>query len=118
MILSRCTKQGQQRLEDCLLEYYEKADPSGLLSGKLHLLLAELRKLDFGDPVFCLTSHHKLWLVSKDNPSSTWWASVCANPLGFEIEYRVPDDEAPWPGAFTRGEFETRIQQRVIFLRV
>lgn len=107
MNLIRCTKQGRQSFEDYFREYYSRSDPSGLLYGKMKSLLFELRKLPFEKRAYCLTSHTCLRFVSRDDPVSTSWASVRAEPLGFHVEYRVPDTDAPWPSAHMSGEFES-----------
>jgi hypothetical protein len=106
MNLIRCQKQGDQSLEQYFFEYFRKSDPSGLLYAKMEELLNALRDLDFEKPVFCLTSHHKLRFLTRNDPSSTWWSGVSVNPLAIQVEYRVPEALAPWKGAYTCGEFE------------
>ena len=61
--------------------------------------------------VWALTSHMRLILLPTNSTSSPWLVAIEPWPgRRFEISYRMPADEAPWPLARVVGEadnFET-----------
>jgi hypothetical protein len=68
-------------------------------------LLERLPSIE-GPPVWALTSHSRLALIARDDWRQRSLVMVAGCGLGelfgFSIEYSMPDDEAPWPGAVVR----------------
>ncbi|MFA5194013.1 MAG: hypothetical protein WC740_25170 [Verrucomicrobiia bacterium] len=68
-------------------------------------LIARLRTLPDDRRVYGLTSHERLCLIAEDTYKSPWFVIVWAlDKRNYSVEYLMPDDVAPWPGAYVRGE--------------
>lgn len=67
-------------------------------------LLALLRAAKSDYVAYGLTSHLKLCLLSEDNYDSTWWVVVETDVFGYlRVEYLMPPEASPWPGAYVAG---------------
>lgn len=105
MHLTRCKDQKSATLDEFYTEVIEY-DSRNRTGGKAMLdLIARLRALPDKRQAFGLTSHYRLCLLAKDTYQSPWFVIVSAlDSHNYFIEYRMPDDIAPWPEAMVRGE--------------
>ena len=72
-------------------------------------LISCLRALPDKRQVWGLTSIGRLCLLAQDTYKSPWFVIVAAlDSRNYFIEYRMPDDIAPWPGAYVKGEAQTK----------
>jgi hypothetical protein len=68
-------------------------------------LMSRLQALPDEQRVFGLTSHFRLCLLAKDDYVSPWLVIISAlDKHNYFIEYLMPDNVAPWPGAYVRGQ--------------
>ena len=92
--------------------YTELADRPGLngLSRIGQQMLEFLPLLEAAlkdEEVWTLTSHERLCLINEARYDAPWCVIVQAVPWGgFAVRYRLPDDQAPWPGAMVEGSAE------------
>lgn len=55
--------------------------------------------------VYGLTSLYGLWLLAEDDYTSPWRVHVVAyGHSNFQVQYRMPRDEAPWSEALVTGD--------------
>jgi hypothetical protein len=89
--------------------YKELADPPPSnpycrIGSQMLSLLPKLYDALAGKTVWAVTSHERLCLVPQEKPDFPWLVIIQAVSWGgFEIRYRLPDDEAPWAGAMVEG---------------
>jgi hypothetical protein len=104
MEINRITAQGQGTLEEFYghLASHERTNPHYREIGVRMLeLLPYLRAIN-GPPIWALTSHEILVLVSDDECHTrlmTIQHCGYGQSGSFKIQYPMPTDEAPWPGA-------------------
>lgn len=59
------------------------------------------------DIIWCLTSHHRLVLLTDNDWNSPWYVIIGSlrslNSEEIHIEYRMPDDLKPWDNAKVTG---------------
>jgi hypothetical protein len=56
-----------------------------------------------------VTSHERLCLRGANEYESPWLVIIEPIPGdGFDVRFRLPDDEAPWPGAMVWGHAHTK----------
>jgi hypothetical protein len=68
-------------------------------------LLGRLRALPDQRELWGLTSHARLVLLVEDTFRSPWRVIISALGVNsYQVEYLMPDSEAPWPGALVQGE--------------
>jgi hypothetical protein len=103
MRLTRCKDQKSATLDEF---YTEISEQDTRECGKAMLdLIARLRALPDEKHVFGLTSLLRLCLLAEDTYKSPWFVIISAlDKRNYFIEYRMPDDIAPWPDAFVRGK--------------
>ena len=106
MFLDRCSEQSRQTLD----EFYASIRDGygGVYAGKTMLsLIAALRKHPDPRRVRGLTSHYHLGFLAADAASDVAYPIlvwvVASDPHNYSIEYRLPDEEAPWPDAYVKG---------------
>lgn len=106
MHLTRCREQKSKTLDEFFENISEQDHIVSREGGKAMLdLMARLRALPDSRQVYGLTSHHQLCLLAADTSESPWFVIICAlNKGNYFIEYLMPDDVAPWPRAYVRGE--------------
>jgi hypothetical protein len=106
MILERCCDQKSKSLDDFYAEMASASDHVSREGGLAMLeLLAVLRS--HADPrrIWGLTSHYRLCLLSKDAYTSPWYVIVSAlDSRNYFVEYLMPEVDAPWVGAYVKGE--------------
>jgi hypothetical protein len=104
--LTRCKDQKSATLDEFYTEISEQDNYASRESGKAMLdLIARLQALPDDRHVFGLTSHYRLCFLAKDSYKSPWFVLVWAlDSRNYFVEYRMPEDIAPWPHAFVRGE--------------
>jgi hypothetical protein len=105
MHLTRCHDQESKTLDEFFERVSRRDDVVCREGGKAMLdLIARLRALPDSREVYGLTSHHRLCLLAADNYQSPWFVIISAlDKRNYFVEYRMPDDVAPWPGAYVRG---------------
>lgn len=104
MILERCKDQ-----IGSIEKFYQKIAAESENGDAALAMLALIEKLRASPPedraVWCLTSLHRLCLLSSNSSDTKWYVDVAAlNESTYFIEYRMPDGVAPWPEARVRGE--------------
>ena len=104
MEVRRITAQSQP-LEDhyARLANDPRTSPDYAEVGRRMLELLRLLPAIDGPPVWAVTSHADLHLVASDDYRQRSLVVIRGGGFGeafsFGIEYPVPDEEAPWPGA-------------------
>ena len=68
------------------------------------VLLRELRESTAPHEVWGLTSHYHLCLLAENRCDTPWYVQVIGYEGRYQIEYLVPQVEAPWPEARVRGD--------------
>jgi hypothetical protein len=108
MVLARCKDQGTETL-DAFYEGFAKRGTAVGTDGRAMLdLFAALQMWSDTRQVWGLTSLAALYLLSSDDSSSPRYVKVLALSYGgYEIEYLMPAEIAPWPQAWVRGEAAT-----------
>lgn len=108
MNIHRCSEQGSESLDTFYDHFLTGPDPI-----KAHIAretLATLRLLRAqrpGTTAYLLTSHLGLLFLAEDRAGAESFVRLeCMGP-GFAIEYRMPEDLAPWPGAWVKGRART-----------
>jgi hypothetical protein len=106
MHLTRCKDQKSATIDEFYTEVSEHDNYTSREGGKAMLdLIARLRALPDERRVFGLTSHDRLCFLAEDSYESSWFVLVWAlDKRNYFVEYRMPDNIAPWPQAFVRGE--------------
>ena len=106
MEIIRCQDQGHQTLEEFYTQVGQGDNHVSREGGKAMLgLIARMRALPGGFKVYGLTSHHRLCLLAADTYQSPRFVVVSAlDPRNYSVEYLMPAQSAPWPGAYVRGE--------------
>lgn len=106
MHLTRCTDQKPKTLDEFFEDMSQQDHVVSREGGRAMLgLMARLRALPDSRQVYGLTSHHRLCLLAVDSYQSPWFVIISAlNNRNYFVEYRMPDDVAPWPHAYVRGE--------------
>lgn len=111
MPLIRCTEQKSQTLE----EFYRELIPDKVKTlpdlGTPMLKVLKLINETFRETtIYGLTSHSTLVLLDKDSSLRPWYVSlngIQSSPDGerneYHIEYLMPRDKQPWPGAKIKG---------------
>jgi hypothetical protein len=109
MNLVRCQDQKGETLEEFYAEMSLHDGYDGVEGGKTMLALMErLRAVPYEKPVYGLTSIGRLVLLSKDSSIPPWHVVIYAvNKKRYAVECYLHEDEAPWPGAYVRGEAES-----------
>src|SRR4051794_19820482 len=104
MEIRRITAQTRP-LEDTYGRFAALADSNefSLIGRRMLELLARLRKIS-GPPVWAVTSHEVLRLVAGDAYGLPSLVTVRCEGEWFHIEYRMPADEAPWPGTHVHSK--------------
>lgn len=73
-------------------------------------LLPVLSELCDSYEVWGLTSLCHLWLLAEDDWRSPWLVRISAFPgEEYRISYRMPEADAPWPGALVEGMASDRL---------
>jgi hypothetical protein len=105
MALRRASCQKSVSLEGFYQELASSTDSVSSSAGEQMLsLLQMLSEVCTPFDVWGLTSLAHLWLLAADDWRSTWLVCVTAFPgLGYRIQYRMTDIEAPWPEALVEG---------------
>ena len=95
----------QGRGGDDLEKAYQNYGPTiGNQAEAMLRLLASLRATESDYLAYGLTSHLKLCLLSEDRYDSDWWVVIEPDAFGYlRVEYLMPPEEAPWPGAYVSG---------------
>ena len=106
MHLARCHDQKSKTLDEFFEDVSHKNHVVSGEGGKAMLgLMARLRALPDSRQVYGLTSYNRLCLLAADSYQSHWFVVISAlDNRNYSIEYRMPDDIAPWPHAYVRGE--------------
>ena len=102
MPITRCSLQKQQSLEAVYSALVNDANsPVWAEIGYTMLAFLELINKTFpGTPLWGLTSHDRLVLLTNDDAYSTWWVIIsCLGQKEIYFEYLMPSEKAPWPGA-------------------
>jgi hypothetical protein len=104
MPLKRASCQSSKSLEGFYKDVAASEDSisSGVGRGMLELLPL-LYEFCASFEVWGLTSHYHLWLLASDSPSSRWLVSITSFAVGYQIQYRMPETDAPWPDALVEG---------------
>ena len=112
MNLRRCQDQKRQTLEDFYGEFAVSREPVSSGIGKTMVaLIGRLRAQRDERPVYGLTSHERLFLLSKDTSQFPWFVGVLGlSKDNYVIEYLMPERLAPWPSAYVRGEARSEDQ--------
>ncbi len=101
MQITRCHDQASRALEEV---YRGTTNPLTLGAAMLDLL-DRLRSLPDDRRVFGLTSHYHLCLLAADTYRSPWFVKFLAlDKQNYFVEYLMPKQLAPWPGAYVCGE--------------
>jgi len=106
MPITRCSLQKQQSLEAVYSALVNDANsPVWAEIGYTMLAFLELINKTFPEtPLWGLTSHDRLVLLTNDDAYSTWWVIIsCLGQKEIYFEYLMPTEKAPWPGATVRG---------------
>ena len=104
MELIRCKDQGSKSL----IEFYESFDEKGNFYEcgiAMISLIERLKSWPCDYRVYGLTSHERLCLLDEDRHNSPWFVIIRAiDKNNYFIEYLMPQKEAPWQGAYVKGE--------------
>ena len=100
VILRECTCQSDETLE----EHFQSLNRKHI-SGEGTLALIEgLRSYPDDRIVYCLTQIDRLILLSQDDYTTPWWVIITSHGLkDYQIDCRVPVEQAPWRGARMTG---------------
>lgn len=109
MHLTHCQDQKSQTLEEFYGEMSNSENHVTRQCAKTMLALIErLRASPDQKTVYGLTSHLRLCLLSKDTYASPWFVIIATlDTHNYFIEYLMPDDIAPWPRAYVKGEAQS-----------
>ena len=103
MPLKRVSCQSSKSLEEFYGEMEASKDSVSASTGLGMLdLLPMLTEFCKPLEVWGLTSLSHLWLLPSDAPSQ-WLVSITSFAVGYRIQYRMTDAEAPWRDAFVEG---------------
>jgi hypothetical protein len=111
MHLTRCSDQ-QSTLDDFYRKLSVSDEAVSRQIGETMLsLLARLRALPDDRRVWGLTSHYQLVLLAADSYQTPWLVIVgVLDERNYFIEYLMPKEVAPWPGAYVKGEARSQEQ--------
>jgi len=98
MQLTRCSEQSRQTLDS----FYATEDDLGV-GPTMTKIIERLRVVGPDLRVWGLTSLHHLYLLAEDSSRSPWYVSFIASDAEIRLNYLIPADEAPWPGARVVG---------------
>jgi hypothetical protein len=106
MHITRCHDQKSKTLDEFFEDVSQQDHVVSREGGKAMLdLMTRLRALSDSRQVYGLTSHHRLCLLAADSCQSPWFVIISAlDKRNYFVEYLMPDDVAPWPHAYVRGE--------------
>ena len=106
MHLTRCHDQKSKTLDEFFDDVNKQDHVGSREGGKAMLdLMVRLRALPGSCQVYGLTSHHRLCLLAADSYKSPWFVIIAAlDKRNYFVEYLMPDNVAPWPHAYVRGE--------------
>ena len=106
MHLTRCSDQNHQSLDEFYGEAAESKDPTTRGIGSAMLtLIGRLRNLEVSHHVWGLTSHYNLVLLADDSYTTPWFVTMLAlDYRNYSVEYLMPEDIAPWPNAYVKGQ--------------
>jgi hypothetical protein len=106
MHLIRSQDQRSKTLDEFYTEISQHDHPVDREGGRAMLdLIARLRALPDERRIWGLTSHYRLCFLAQDRSESSWFVIVSAlDKRNYYIEYLMPEREAPWRGAYVRGE--------------
>lgn len=109
MILERCTDQKPNTLDAFYAEIASAEDPISRSGGLAMLdLLAALRGYPNPRQMWGLTSHYRLCLLAQNTYIAPWYVIIAAlDHRNFSIEYLMPEKNAPWAGAYVKGEAQS-----------
>jgi hypothetical protein len=62
-----------------------------------------LRQEPGNENVYALNSADQVHLLSENRPDATRWVSVYCSSGWFDLTFLLPDNQAPWPGAYLCG---------------
>ena len=112
MHLTRCSDQQSKTLDDFYSELSVSHETVSREIGQAMLsLLARLRALPDDRRVWGLTSHYQLVLLAADSYQTPWLVIVAAlDERNYFIEYLMPEEVAPWAGAYVKGEARSQEQ--------
>ncbi len=103
MPIQRCSAQAMQSLK----EYYEHLRDDRLPDIGIGMLeLLDLVDEMFQETkIFGLTSMMGLLLFAEDDVPFPWYVKISSFGIrDYHFEYLLPEEQAPWPHAFVRGE--------------
>jgi len=105
MSFQQISSPGERTLRDKYRELVTSDDPNLAEAGdRMFKLLDCLEGSFVEDDVWALTSHYELKLLPTYDSWRPWYISI-APPIGdFVVEYLMPQESAPWPGARVIGE--------------
>jgi hypothetical protein len=106
MQLTRCQDQKRQTLDEFYSDPAKSTDPVSHEGCKAMLdLIARLRAVPDERTVYGLTSLYRLCLLADDTWKSPWFVIISAlDKRNYHVEYLMPENVAPWPRAYVRGE--------------
>jgi hypothetical protein len=106
MYLTRCHDQKSKTLDEFFEDVRQQDHVLSREGGKAMLgLMGRLRALPDSRQMYGLTSHHRLCPLAADSYQSPWFVIISAlDNRNYFVEYRMPDDVAPWPHAYVRGK--------------
>lgn len=102
MPLRRCSDQGNIGLH----EFYEEAKTypaSKAMAIEMQKIVAWLDHTFPETKLFGLTSHYNLLLLSEDISYANKYVKITADPIRYYIDYLMPQEIAPWKGAWVTG---------------
>lgn len=96
---------------------FQNVDLTGMLE-----VVRLLRQTPWQGAVYTLTSHAALVLLAENHSSGTRWVTIDPwRQSGYEVRYRLPDSEAPWPETQCGGIADTperAVQMAVLGMRL
>ncbi|OJJ21274.1 hypothetical protein BKI52_11970 [marine bacterium AO1-C] len=100
-------KRSQQQAHESLEDFYKRDEWKGgwEIAAKNMLEIIDFLNENFIDTkLIAMTSHQRLCIQNKDDETSGWLVVVQSVGLdGYYIEYKVPNDKAPWENAWIKG---------------
>ena len=106
MQLERCKDQASRTLEQFYSSMIPEVPPAIRAGPEAMLdLIARLRATPRELTIWGLTSHMRLCLLAENTAASPWYVIVSAlDHENYYVEYLMPPELAPWPGARVQGE--------------
>lgn len=100
MIVERCADQGSESLEIALRDWGKRGDGKPLLD-----LIETLRALPDSRRVWVLLAQPQIHLLARNTRACPRYVTITVPSYGgFQVEYLMPANEAPWAKAHVRGE--------------